>query len=269
MSAYEASNSWWRVPPSRDTLIVLLGQAVGGLGILIQFFAEPELFAKVLGIPFPPGLVYIAGAGAVVWLDQRSTWSPMAAVALSTWIALGGLLSGDLINNLESANSGVVAGNVVMLAGLVFSSVAGLTVIARNRGRQSQPRPHPLSSANPRRGAYLATVGMLALAALSIAVAEQFEFQGGGPYPLMILMVAVALIRAQYVLGMAIVFAIVYFGSALASPAPMDRLSTPSAVVEFGATVVHLLSLLGVVVAGLVANAPTQTSNHDRDGAVR
>lgn len=247
-----------RTAPSRQTSAVILSQLVAALGILIQFVAAPDHFAEVLGVPFPPGLIYIAGASVVVWLDQGSTWSPMGAIALSLWIVFGGLGSGDLTANLTSSNTMLVVGNIVMVIGLVLSCVAGGVVIGRNRRVASEPLPAPLSARNPRRRAHVSLVLLLGASAVTLAFAESFEFQGAGPFPFLVLAVLTAFVHGRYMVGIAIVFAIVYFGSAVTNPAPTARLSEPSETLAFVSTALHLLSLLGAIAAGVIANAPPE-----------
>jgi hypothetical protein len=245
--------------PSAGTLMAIVGLLIGALGILIQFAAAPELFGMAFGVPFPPGLIYIVGAVVIVWLDQRSVWSPMAAVALSAWIVLGGLLAGDLTANLTAPDPVLVAVNVVMVLGLLASIVAGIVAVASNMRARPERLPHPLSARNPRRPFVVATFVGLVLAGATLAVAERMDFQGPGPIPFVLLAFAVAFVRGRYVIGLALVLSIVYLGAVFSNPEPIARLANPSDVIGFASTVSHSFFLAMTIIAGIAANiSPTQ-----------
>jgi hypothetical protein len=106
----------------------LLGLAVGILGLVIQWIADPGKFA-----PFPPGIAFIAVFGVLVLLTARRWWSPVFAVLISLWIVLGGLAAGKLTPNLRSGDAGTVAGNVVMVLGLAFAAVTGVAAMVTAR----------------------------------------------------------------------------------------------------------------------------------------
>jgi hypothetical protein len=243
-----------RDPPSAGTLMAIGGLAIGALGILIQFAAAPELFGTAFGVPFPPGLIYIAGAIIIVWLDQRSAWSPMAAIALSAWIVFGGLLAGDLVENLMATDPVLVGGNVVMVAGLLFSMIASVVAVASNRRVRTERSPNPLSAHNPRRPFVVATLAGLVLAGASLAAAERMDFQGAGPTPFLLLAVAVALTRGRYVIGLALVLSIVYLGAVFSNPEPIARLANPSDALGFASTLLHSFFLVMTIIAGIAAN---------------
>jgi peptidoglycan/LPS O-acetylase OafA/YrhL len=73
-----------RKPHPPLSTAILGGLAAGALGLVMQFVAEPAKFGV-----FPPGLYFVAGVMAIVWLGRRWRWSPLAAVALSLWITVG------------------------------------------------------------------------------------------------------------------------------------------------------------------------------------
>jgi hypothetical protein len=137
----------------------------------------------------------------------------MAAIALPAWIVFGGLLAGDLVENLMAADPLLVGGNVVMVAGLLFSMVASVDAVASNRRGRTERSPNPLSTHNPRRPFVVATLAGLVLAGASLAAAERMDFQGPGPIPFLLLAVAVAFTRGRYVIGLALVLSIVYLGA--------------------------------------------------------
>jgi hypothetical protein len=240
--------------PSAGTLMAIGGLAIGAIGILIQFAAAPALFGTAFGVPFPPGLIYIAGAIAIVWMDQRSAWSPMAAIALSAWIVFGGLLAGDLVENLTAPDPILVAGNIVMVAGLVSSMIASVIAVVSNRRVRTERSPNPLSAHNPRRPFVVATLAGLVLAGVSLAAAERMDFQGPGPIPFLLLAIAVAFTRGRYVIGLALVLSIVYLGAVFSNPEPIARLTNPSDTLGFASTLLHAFFLLMTVIAGIAAN---------------
>jgi peptidoglycan/LPS O-acetylase OafA/YrhL len=104
-----------RKPHPPLSTAILGGLAAGALGLVMQFVAEPAKFGV-----FPPGLYFVAGVMAIVWLGRRWRWSPLAAVALSMWITVGG--------------------NAVMVVGLVGAAVANLLATFR-RPQDRAPRP--------------------------------------------------------------------------------------------------------------------------------
>jgi hypothetical protein len=121
------------VATRRYTRLSLWGLAVGILGLVIQWIAEPAKF-----FPFPPGILFIAGFGALVMFAGRRWWAPVFAVLISAWIVLGGLAAGKLTPNLVSPSVGTVAGTAVMTLGLAFAAVTG--VVAMLTARQARAR---------------------------------------------------------------------------------------------------------------------------------
>jgi hypothetical protein len=102
----------------------LWGLAVGVLGLVIQWIAQPAKFN-----PFPPGILFIVGCGALVVLTRRRWWAPVFAVLISLWIVLGGWAAGKMTPNLDSADARTVAGTVVMALGLAFAAVTGIVAM--------------------------------------------------------------------------------------------------------------------------------------------
>ncbi|QYN40638.1 hypothetical protein K1T35_32495 [Pseudonocardia sp. DSM 110487] len=106
----------------------LCGLAVGVLGLIVQWIADPDKFPG-----FPPGIIFIAACAALVVAASGRWWAPVFSVLISLWIVLGGLAAGELTANLLSGDAGTVAGNVVMSLGLAFAAVTG--VVAMRAGR--------------------------------------------------------------------------------------------------------------------------------------
>ena len=115
----------------KSTSLSLWGLAVGVLGLVIQWIADPAKFN-----PFPPGIAFIVVFGALVVFTLRFWWAPVFSVLISLWIVLGGWAAGQLMPNLRSGDAGTVAGNVVMSLGLAFAAVTGIVaMIAAWRAR--------------------------------------------------------------------------------------------------------------------------------------
>ena len=111
-----------------STKLSLSGLAVGVLGLVVQWIADPAKFPG-----FPPGIVFIAVCAALVVAASGRWWAPVFSVLISLWIVLGGWAAGMLTANFLSRDAGTVAGNVVMSLGLVFAAVTG--VVAMFAGR--------------------------------------------------------------------------------------------------------------------------------------
>jgi hypothetical protein len=124
--------------PTRATLVSLAGLVVGIIGLLVQWAADPAKFTRgeqPFGITFPPGILFIAGAGLLVLATSRWWWHSVFAVLIAFWIVVVGGLANQLTPNLFSSNPGTVAGNLVMSGGLVLAGVAGVTsMITARRG---------------------------------------------------------------------------------------------------------------------------------------
>ncbi|PXX63191.1 hypothetical protein DFR70_106249 [Nocardia tenerifensis] len=111
-----------------NTKLSLYGLGVGILGLVIQWIADPDKFPG-----FPPGILVIAVFGLLVVLGARWFWTPLLATLVAVFIMIGGLLGGDLLDNLRSGDLGTIAGNIVLYIGLVIAAIAGVlaTVDAR------------------------------------------------------------------------------------------------------------------------------------------
>jgi hypothetical protein len=238
----------------RATKAIILGQVIGALGIGIQWVGAPEIFGG-----FPPGILFIAAAAAIVWVDRRSAWSPLAAVLLSFWIAVGGLASGKLGDNLASSNVVLVAGNVVMLLGLLFSAVAGVFAIRHNRRARQGAQVKPLSADNPHRVAVLVMVAGLLADAIGDAAPEGLDWDGPGPAVFFGLAVMVALIPGRFAITLSAILSAAFVYGALTNPEPLEKLSTPSDLLGFAGILLQLLGLVVAVVAGLVAISPARS----------
>ena len=115
----------------RSTKLSLAGLAVGVLGLVVQWIADPEKFGG-----FPPGILFIAGCAALVVVASGRWWAPVFSVLISLWITLGGLAAGLLTPNFVSSNAGTVVGTAVMTVGLAFAAVTG--VVAMTSGRRAR-----------------------------------------------------------------------------------------------------------------------------------
>jgi hypothetical protein len=112
----------------RSTKLSLAGLAVGVVGLIVQWVADPGKFPG-----FPPGIVFIAVCAALVVAAAGRWWAPVFSVLISLWILLGGLAAGMLTANLLSGDAGTVAGNVVMSLGLAFAAVTGVVAMLAAR----------------------------------------------------------------------------------------------------------------------------------------
>lgn len=237
----------------RATLLTVAGQGIGALGILVQWISAPELFPG-----FPPGIVWVVGAAAIVWFDRDTTWSPLAAVVLSVWIVVGGYLGGDLADNLRSDDDGLVTGNVVMIVGLLCSAVAGVFAIVHNRRVATAPAVKPLSRENPRRVAVIVTIAGLVTDAVADGAPEGLNWDGPGPVLFLLLAVIVAVTPGRFMIMIAVLLSSGFVVGALTNPEPLARLSNPADVIPFGFMVLQITGLVVAIVAGLVAVWPTR-----------
>jgi hypothetical protein len=117
-----------------STKLSLCGLAVGILGLIVQWIADPAKFGG-----FPPGIIVIAVCAALVVVASGRWWAPVFSVLISLWIVLGGWAAGKLTPNLVSADAGTVAGNVVMTLGLAFAAVTGIVAMAAGRRARKDP----------------------------------------------------------------------------------------------------------------------------------
>jgi hypothetical protein len=232
-------------------LATIAGQAIGALGILVQWVAALEIFPG-----FPPGIVWVLGAAAIVWFDRRTTWSPLAAVVLGLWIVIGGYLGGDLRDNLASSNGGLVAGNIVMVAGLLLSAGFGVLAIRHNRHVRTEPAVKPLSKDNPRRTAVIVTIAGLVTDAVADGAPEGLNWDGPGPVLFLLLAIIVAITPGRFMIMIAVLLSMGFVVGALTNPEPLDRLSNPGDFLPFGFMVLQITGLLVAIVAGIVAVWP-------------
>lgn len=128
----------------RRTILAFAGLLVGIVGLVVQWVADPAKFSGAegsFGISFPPGILFIAAFGLLMFLTARWWWHPLFGMLIAFWIVGLGAMADKLQPNLLSHNLGTVAGNVVMTAGLVLTFVAGLLAIAsaRRARRSSVP----------------------------------------------------------------------------------------------------------------------------------
>jgi hypothetical protein len=62
----------------------LLGLAVGILGLVVQWIADPDVFHG-----FPPGIAFIAACAVLVVVASGRWWAPVFSVLISLWIVFG------------------------------------------------------------------------------------------------------------------------------------------------------------------------------------
>jgi hypothetical protein len=121
---------------NRGTFVSLAGLLVGVVGLLVQWAADPAKFTRgeqPFGITFPPGILFIVGAGLLMLATARWRWHPVFGVLIAFWIVVVGALANQLTPNLFSPNPGTVAGNLIMAAGLVLAGVAGVAGMLSGR----------------------------------------------------------------------------------------------------------------------------------------
>lgn len=241
--------------PSRALVATLAGLAVGVLGLLVQWIAAPQLFGS---FGFPPGIIYVVAAGVIVWLDRRSTWSPSAAVALALWIVIGGLAGGNLTENLASGDVGIIAGNLVMVLGLLVAAVAGVLAIRHNRRHPGQRQPKPLDGANPHRGATLVTVLALVAVAIGDGAPEGLNWDGPGPVLFLALAVAVALVPGRTMLLLSMLMCVAFIAGWFGSSEVAQKLAAPADWFPFACTLLQILGLFTGLVAGAFAALPAR-----------
>jgi hypothetical protein len=112
------------------TKMSVFGLFIGILGLVIQWIPDPPKFHG-----FPPGIGFLAVGAALVVLAAGRWWAPVFSVLISLWIVAGGWAAGLLIPNFRSDDAGTVAGNAVMVAGLLFAAVTGVVAMAAGRRR--------------------------------------------------------------------------------------------------------------------------------------
>ncbi|MFE9583275.1 hypothetical protein ACFYO1_43360 [Nocardia sp. NPDC006044] len=123
---------WTQLP--KNTKLSLYGLATGILGLIIQWIADPAKFPG-----FPPGILVIAVFAILVALTARWWWTPLLATLIATFIALGGLLGGALLDNLSSGNTATIAGNIILYTGLTIAAIAGILATIDNRRTTKAP----------------------------------------------------------------------------------------------------------------------------------
>jgi hypothetical protein len=239
------------------------GQAIGAIGILIQWQAAPQLFGG-----FPPGVFYIAGGAAVVLLDRRSPWSPMSAMLLSAFIAIGGLLGGNTARNLNMGNLGVTIGLWVLYAGLALSVLSGVVAIVVGRRNAPGRQPAPYSRENPRRTSTLVAVGGLSLAAIADAAPEGLHWDGPGPVVFLILALLALFVPGRHILMLSALLAAAFVYGAIDN-APVDHLTTPSDTMPFIWANLQMLGYLVATIAGAIACLPVRGDGSRRYSSSR
>nr|WP_157528541.1 hypothetical protein [Kibdelosporangium sp. MJ126-NF4] len=227
---------------TRNAWICLAGQVVATIGIGLQWLNYPQAL--------PPGLLYVAGAIAILLLERRSRWAPMGAVAMSGWIFLGGLSGGPLIKGLTSTKDIVLIGNWVMVAGLVVSVIAA--VVAMATARPTEPN---LERSTP---VVVTSVGLLVFA---IGNAMIFGLKLERPIAIVFIVMAllIPVVRHRFMIMISIVMSAAFL-EGLLSQGGVARLGTPSEVVDFGATLLMLGGLTAALIAGIIAVLPRRAA---------
>lgn len=238
----------------RSTIVTILGMVLAALGLIIQWVVRPATFAH---FGFPPGLIYIIGTGVIIWVFRRSNWSPATGVTMGLWILLGGLIGGDLQQNLASGDTGVVLGNLVMAGGLALSVVAGIGAVALNRRRRPQSETTPLSPRNPRRLAFIITAIGLFSDALGDALPEGFDWDGLGPMLFLALSIAVLLVPGRSMAALTSLICFAFLGGAFSSEEFVARLTARSQVLPFIGAYMQIFGLIIAMIVAVVAVLPT------------
>ncbi|GIG62709.1 hypothetical protein Lfu02_70810 [Longispora fulva] len=112
----------------KSTKLSLSGLAVGVVGLIVQWIADPDKFGG-----FPPGILFIAGCAALVVVASGRWWAPVFSALISLWIVLGGLAAGKMMPNFRSGDVGTVAGTAVMSLGLAFAAVTAVVAMVAGR----------------------------------------------------------------------------------------------------------------------------------------
>lgn len=249
-----------------DLLVVIGGLAAAAVGLGIQWVANPATFAS---FGFPPGLIYVVGTAVIVWCNRRSPWAAAGGVTMGVWILLGGLVGGELQENLATGNAGTVTGNLVMSAGLALSVVAG--VISVVRARRTRPRPEfpPVSARHPRRIAAIVAICGLLLDSIGDAAPEGFRWDGLGPLLFLALAVAVAATPGPVMLQMAVLICFSFVGGALSSAEFMGRLNGPVTDLLFLGAAMQMVGLTLTLLVGLYAAFPVGRAGRRVIGRLR
>jgi hypothetical protein len=226
----------------------LAGLAIGIAGIIIQFIAAPEIFGTV-----PPGAFILAAFGLFVALGTRWWWSPLVGVAIAAWVSFGGLLAGELVRNLRSGDALLVAGNIVMVIGLIGAVITGSLAAAENRGRRHSPIP------TAQRAALACGAGLLLAAGGDAAQG----YDGPGPFIFLGIGIVVLAFRRTWATVLGLLTGAFFLFGAFTNPGTMDRFGAPSDVTPFVGTVYQILGFVIAVVAGVIALLPMARSRSE------
>ncbi len=109
------------------TVTALLVAAVG--------FAIQIVFG--LTVPtIPPGLVILVGAAALVAF-VRQRWAPGIGVVVGVFMLVGFFASGALVNLVDPARLGVLAGAWVQFIAVLATIVTGIVAVVQNYRRRT------------------------------------------------------------------------------------------------------------------------------------
>jgi len=112
----------------KSTKLSLSGLAIGILGLIVQWIADPAKFGG-----FPPGIIFIAVCAVLVVAASGRWWAPVFSVLISLWIIVGGWAAGKMTPNFRSGDPGTVVGTAVMSLGLAFAVVTGIVAMLAGR----------------------------------------------------------------------------------------------------------------------------------------
>lgn len=230
------------------------GQAIAASGTILQWAAAPEP-VKVL----PAGLGYIVGALAILWLDRRAMWSPLAAIGLTAWIFLG---TGEMLGRqLASSNTLLAAGNWVMVAGLAISATAALAALVANWNAAAGPRTPPLSKRNPHRLRVIVAVLSLVIAEAGIGGPQDFDLTAPGPALFLVLPILVALVPGRSMLLLSAVMSAVFLEALFSYNLLATRLTAPDDATTFTYAALQLVGLTVTIGAGIRAVAVRESTS--------
>jgi hypothetical protein len=215
---------------------LLLGLAAAAAGLLVQWAAAPAVFPG-----FPTGVLFLLGAGAVVWLDRRSPWAPAGTALLALFVGVDGLGGGRLSRTLGSGNPVLLGGLLVLLAGLLISvAAAALAVTAARRRATRQVRP--LSAANPQWKATAFTAFGLCAAATADAFGQGLHWDRPSALVLPLIAVLVLTVPGRHPAVLAAVTSAAFLYCALAADLSFHAFTAPA---QPGDLVFPILQLAG------------------------
>ncbi|MGC7095977.1 hypothetical protein ACPZ19_14995 [Amycolatopsis lurida] len=202
------------------------GQLLAALGVVLQWQAGGPLSA----------IAYPLGAVAILWLDRRSPFAPLAAIALSAWVLIGGFLSGSTMSGLDSGDGLRVAGGLLVLAGLAVSTLAAPAAIGVALRDRTAPLVPPWKSTGTRLAALVLMI--LAMATVGLGLATALGIAGPGPILFFTLPVLVALVPGRSMVLLGVLMSGVFIDGVLSNP----RLDLAASAVQLSGLAVSILA---------------------------